>query len=57
MNAAPTGDITGIVGIVQLWHTLDFGVFDGRAFLVELSLSLELHPVHDAFNNPTRRSL
>lgn len=45
--------ITCIIGIVQFWHPLDLCVFNSWTFLVELGLSLELHPVHDAFHNPT----
>ena len=44
--------ITGVVGVVQLGHTLDLGVFDGRTLLVELRLGFELHPVHDALHHP-----
>ncbi len=48
---------TCIIGIVQLRHPFDFCVFNSGAFLVELRLSLELHPVHDTFHNPTRCGL
>lgn len=44
---------TCIIGIIQLRHPFDFCVFDGWAFLVELGLSLELHPIHDALHNST----
>lgn len=48
---------TCVIGIIQLRYPLDFCVLDSWAFLVELGLSLELHPVHDAFHNPTRCGL
>lgn len=44
---------TCVVGVVQFGHSLDPGVLDGRALLVELRLGLELHPVHDALHYPT----
>lgn len=47
------GGRTCVVGVVQLGHTLDLGVFDSRALLVELRLSLKLNPVHHTLHDAT----
>lgn len=49
--------ITCIVGIIQFGDALDFTLFESGTFLVELSLCLEFHPVHDAFHDPRGNGL
>ena len=52
-----SGRCTCAVGVIQLGNSLDLRVLDSGALGVELGLSFELDPVHDALHDATRGSL